>query len=62
MTLRNIVQAQVLGCSVISLGSLAFKAGAENTAPNFLTRTLTKVSSSISARKSLNASNQAGAN
>lgn len=59
MTLRNMVQAQILGCSVISLGSLAFKAGAENTAPNFLTRTSAKVSSSLKASKRLNASNQA---
>lgn len=53
------VQAQIQGCSVILLGPLACKAGAENTAPRFLTWTSAKVSSSLNASKSLNASSQA---
>lgn len=52
------VQAQISGCSVISLGSLDFKAGAKDTAPAFLTRTSTKAPSSLNANKSLNSSNQ----
>lgn len=52
------VQAQILGCPVTSLGSLDFKARAENTAPTFLTRTSTKVPSSLKASKTLNSSNQ----
>lgn len=53
------VQAQILGCSgLISLGSLDFKASAENTAPTFLTRTSANVPVSLNASKSLNSANQ----
>lgn len=52
------VQAQILGCSEISLGSLDFKASAENTAPTFLTRTSANIPSSLNASKSLNSANQ----
>ena len=51
------VQAQTLGFSVISLGSLVFKAGAVYPASKFLTRALAKLSSSLNGSKSLDASN-----
>lgn len=57
VALGNMVQAQTLGCSVTSLGSLAFKAGAAYPASKFLTRTLAKLSSSLNGSKSLDASN-----
>lgn len=57
MALRTMVQAQTLGFSVISLGSLVFKAGAAYPASKFLTGTLAKLSSSLNGSKSLDASN-----
>lgn len=56
------VQAYILGCSVISEGFLAFKARDENTSPNFIPRTLAKVSNSLNTSKRLSLSNHASEN
>lgn len=51
MTLRNVAQAQLLGCSVISLGPLAFEAGAEEPAPSLSPGTPVEAPGSLNASR-----------